>query len=107
MCWINPTPCASPRAAAWSSARTATARTSTSGTNFLRCLTPAGTIATFARNDTPLDLHAYDDEIAKGTIGRSEWSGLSYSPDGQWLFAHLQYPGETFAITGPWEKGWL
>jgi uncharacterized protein len=77
------------------------------GTNFLRCLTPAGTIATFARNDTPLDLHAYDDELAPHTIGRSEWSGLCYSPDGRWLFAHLQYPGETSAITGPWEKGWL
>jgi secreted PhoX family phosphatase len=77
------------------------------GTNFLRCLTPTGTIATFARNDTPLDLHRYDDEIEAGSIGRSEWSGLCYSPDGRWLFAHLQYPGETFAITGPWEKGWL
>ena len=37
----------------------------------------------------------------------SEWSGVSYSPDGTWLFVHLQYPGETFAITGPWERGWL
>jgi len=23
------------------------------------------------------------------------------------LFVHLQTPGETFAITGPWHKGWL
>jgi uncharacterized protein len=76
------------------------------GTNFIRALTPAGTITTFARNDTPLDLHKWEDGKA-GTYGRSEWSGLCYSPDGQWLFAHLQYPGETFAITGPWDKGWL
>ena len=76
------------------------------GTNFLRCLTPARRIETFARNDTPLDLHKWED-APKGWIGRSEWSGACYSPDGRWLFVHLQYPGKTFAITGPWEKGWL
>jgi secreted PhoX family phosphatase len=76
------------------------------GTNFLRCLTPAGTIATFARNDTPLDLHKWED-AKPGVVGRSEWSGVCYSPDGRWLFVHLQYPGETFAITGPWDKGWV
>ena len=76
------------------------------GTNFLRVLTPAGTIETFARNDTPLDLHKWEDE-KQGLVGRSEWSGICYSPDGKWLFAHLQYPGKTFAFTGPWEQGWL
>ena len=25
-------------------------------------------------------------------------------PDGRWLFANIQTPGITFAITGPWEK---
>ncbi len=77
------------------------------GTNFLRCLTPAGRIETFARCDAPLDLHQWDDEAPLGAIGRSEWSGACYSPDGRWLFVHLQYPGKTYAITGPWEKGWL
>ena len=76
------------------------------GTNFLRVLTPAGRIETFARNDSPLNLHRWE-EGEKGTFGRSEWSGASYSPDGRWLFVHLQIPGETFAITGPWERGWL
>jgi secreted PhoX family phosphatase len=76
------------------------------GTNFIRVLTPKGTIETFARNDTPLDLHKWEDG-KKGAIGRSEWSGAAYSPDGRWLFVHIQYPGKTFAITGPWEKGWL
>ena len=37
----------------------------------------------------------------------SETAGPGFSPDGKWLFLHLQYPGETFAITGPWQKGWL
>jgi uncharacterized protein len=77
------------------------------GTNFLRVLTPKGTLETFARNDTALDLHHWDDEAKKGTIGRSEWSGACYSPDGKWLFVHIQIPGKTYAITGPWEQGWL
>jgi hypothetical protein len=75
------------------------------GDNFLRVLSPAGRLETFARNDTPLDLHRWE-EGKKGEMGRSEWSGSTYSPDGKWLFVHLQYPGRTFAITGPWEKGW-
>ena len=40
-------------------------------------------------------------------VGASETAGAGFSPDGKWLFLHLQYPGETFAITGPWDKGWL
>jgi len=77
------------------------------GTNFLRALNPSGELITFARNDTPLDVHRFDDEVKRGTIGRSEWSGACYSPDGRWLFVSIQYPGKSFAITGPWEKGWL
>jgi secreted PhoX family phosphatase len=76
------------------------------GTNYLRCLTPKGSIETFARNQTPLDLHRWEGE-KKGTIGRSEWSGACYSPDGKWMFVHIQIPGVSYAITGPWERGWL
>jgi uncharacterized protein len=75
------------------------------GDNYLRILSPAGKLETFARNDTPLDLHRWE-ENKPGVFGRSEWSGSTYSPDGKWLFVHIQYPGRTFAITGPWEKGW-
>jgi secreted PhoX family phosphatase len=78
----------------------------TGGDNYLRILSPAGKLETFARNDTPLDLHRWE-ENKPGVMGRSEYSGSCYSPDGRWLFVHLQYPGRTFAITGPWEKGWL
>ncbi|MBJ7454946.1 MAG: DUF839 domain-containing protein [Thermoleophilia bacterium] len=77
------------------------------GTNFIRSLGPDGRIAPFARNDTPLDVAAFDDEVKKGTIGRSEFAGAAFSPDAQWLFVHIQYPGKSFAITGPWGKGWL
>jgi len=76
------------------------------GDNFIRVLSPAGTLETVARNDTPMDLVQWD-EGDPGTDGRSEWSGAVYSPDGRWLFVHIQYPGKSFAITGPWEKGWL
>jgi secreted PhoX family phosphatase len=31
-----------------------------------------------------------------------EWAGATWSPDGRWLFANIQTPGVTFAITGPW-----
>ena len=75
------------------------------GDNYLRVLSPAGELETFARNDTPLDLHRWE-ENKPGVMGRSEYSGSTYSPDGKWLFVHIQYPGRTFAITGPWEKGW-
>ena len=35
----------------------------------------------------------------------NEWAGACYSPDGKWLFANIQTPGVTFAITGPWGAG--
>jgi secreted PhoX family phosphatase len=37
----------------------------------------------------------------------SEFAGACYSPDGQWLFANIQSPGITVAITGPWRRGAL
>src|SRR5690606_7027323 len=50
----------------------------------------------------------------KGGAGRStgdqrntEWCGSCFSPDGRVLFANLQSPGLTVAISGPWAKGTL
>ena len=57
----------------------------------------------FAENTTPLDLEPFGET---GT-GRSEYTGVQFGPLGQWLFCHLQYPGTTYAITGPWERGCL
>lgn len=34
-----------------------------------------------------------------------EWAGACYSGDGKWLFACIQTPGVTLAITGPWGAG--
>ena len=70
------------------------------GTNRIRVFTPEGKIEEFARNDTPL-------KLGGGEFGRSEWAGSTYSPDGKWLFVSIQIPGKTFAITGPWDRGWL
>jgi secreted PhoX family phosphatase len=36
-------------------------------------------------------------------FNNSEWCGATFSPDGKWLFANIQSPGITFAITGPWQ----
>jgi secreted PhoX family phosphatase len=40
-----------------------------------------------------------------GNYRGSEWCGACFSPDGQWLFANIQKPGITVAITGPWQQG--
>jgi secreted PhoX family phosphatase len=39
------------------------------------------------------------------SLRQSEWAGVCYSPDGQWLFCNLYSPGLTLAITGPWQEG--
>jgi secreted PhoX family phosphatase len=89
--------------------------------NWIRGLTPDGRLFTFAKVTERLALHQqigqdlfpfnkrrFDRPARKGQgVGASETAGPGFSPDGKWLFVNLQYPGETFAITGPWEKGWL
>lgn len=57
-------------------------------------LTPDGQVFPFAENAVPF-------------FERAEWSGACFSPDGRWLFANLQLPGITVAITGPWCNGAL
>jgi secreted PhoX family phosphatase len=47
----------------------------------------------------------YNDVVGAGDYRQSEWAGACYSPDGRWLFANIQTPGVTFAITGPWGNG--
>ena len=75
-----------------------------SGEEFLHGLTTDGEIFPFAKNTVVLDGER------NGLVGNftgSEWAGACYSPDGKWLFANLQSPGITFAITGPWMAGAL
>lgn len=41
--------------------------------------------------------------FAKNHLNESEFAGACFSPDGNTLYANVQEPGLTFAITGPWE----
>ena len=43
----------------------------------------------------------------RGHFTGSEWAGACDNADGDWLFANIQSPGITFAITGPWSTGAL
>jgi secreted PhoX family phosphatase len=81
--------------------------------NFLLCedgqpgnrvigLTQRGDIFPFAINNVVLNGRR------NGIVGDfrySEFAGATYSPDGDWLFFNAQWPGITFAVTGPWADG--
>jgi secreted PhoX family phosphatase len=76
------------------------------GDNWMRVLTPSGTIANLAKVIAPMDLHYWDPEDfpKKGAFGASELSGACFTADGQHLFVNVQYPGLTCVITGPWQN---
>ena len=63
------------------------------GTNNLRVLTPKGKMETFAINSTPARPAPLRRARRRGLV-RLAASGPApaYSPDGKWLFVHLQYP---------------
>lgn len=58
------------------------------GVQHLLAVAPDGSTSLFARNHS----------------NTSEFTGVTFSPDGQTLFANLQSPGITFAITGPFKR---
>jgi hypothetical protein len=65
-------------------------------------VTPDGRIFPFAENNLQLQ---GEKNGFKGDMRATEWTGVCFSPDGKWMFANLQTPGITVAITGPWAKG--
>ena len=67
-------------------------------------LTLNGGIFTFAINNVVLAAPR-NPQVPAGDYRQNEWAGACYSPDGKWLFANIQTPGITFAITGPWGAG--
>ena len=75
-----------------------------SGEEFLHGLTVDGQIFKFAKNSAVLNGQRNG---ITGDFSGSEFAGACYSPDGKWLFANIQSPGITVAITGPWEDGGL
>ena len=68
----------------------------------LQVLTPDGTLFALAENATRL---RGERNGIRGDFRTQEWSGACFSPCGRWLFANLQVPGITVAITGPWADG--
>ena len=71
-------------------------------------LTRAGESYYFAKNNVALtteQVAGAGKTIVAGDHRDSEWTGACWSPDGRWLFANIQTPGITFAITGPWLHG--
>ena len=63
-------------------------------------LSQDGKLIPLALNDVQLSGH----KNFTGDFRGKEWCGATFSPDGKWLFANIQTPGITFAITGPWES---
>jgi secreted PhoX family phosphatase len=74
--------------------------------NYLKVLDPStGTLTVFAENLLYVDLNGIDPgTYPPGSLVNSEFTGATFSPDGDWLFVNLQVPGATYAITGPWEN---
>jgi secreted PhoX family phosphatase len=42
--------------------------------------------------------------LARNALNDSEFTGPTFSPDGETLFANIQDPGITVAVTGPWKR---
>jgi uncharacterized protein len=80
-----------------------------SGVQFMHGLTTDGEIFPFAQNNVILpDGVRGRPAIAPGDYSTREWAGSTFEPRrGEWLFANIQTPGITFAITGPWRNGSL
>jgi len=70
----------------------------------LHGLTTQGVLFPLAENN--MVMHGEKNGI-KGDFRAEEWAGVCFSPDGEWLFANMQNPGLTVAITGPWKEGGL
>ena len=67
-------------------------------------LTADGQLFRFCQINHELDYNYLDHDLGR-TVRESEWAGVTFSPDGQWLFCNLYNPGVTLAISGPWQDG--
>ena len=78
-----------------------------SGTRLLG-LTAAGEAYIFCKNNVQLsaaELAAAGKQVPAGDHRGREFCGACFDPTGRILFANIQTPGITVAITGPWAKG--
>jgi secreted PhoX family phosphatase len=67
-------------------------------------LTQDGQLHLFARNNIVLK---GERNGISGDFRRMEFAGVTYSPDGEWMFVNVPQPGITCAITGSWREGML
>lgn len=74
------------------------------GVQRIHGMTRDGRLFPFIRNHVVLDGERHD---YRGDFRDREFTGVSFSPDGAWMFFNVQTPGITFAVTGPWEEGKL
>ena len=58
----------------------------------------------FCQTNPQIEGHYAGHDLQMTALG-SEWAGVCFSADGQWMFVNLYNPGITFAITGPWQDG--
>jgi secreted PhoX family phosphatase len=79
-----------------------------SGEEFMHGLTADGEIFQLAKNNADLTAGTAGKPVNAQDYRGSEWAGATFEvKHGKWLFANLQSPGVTFAITGPWSDGGL
>jgi len=67
-------------------------------------LTATGELFRFCQINPELEGQYGGHSLEKSAF-HSEWSGVTFSGDGKWLFANIFNPGVTVAITGPWVDG--
>ena len=67
-------------------------------------LTENGRLFNFAANNLDFRQTSFQG-FEQEDYREEEWCGATFSHDGKWLFANIQTPGVTFAITGPWQQG--
>lgn len=73
---------------------------------FLAGLDSSGELYAFCQVNPRLT-GAYAGHDLSATARISEWAGVCFSPDGEWMFANVFKPGFTCAITGPWIEGFV
>jgi len=67
-------------------------------------LTAEGRLFRFCQINPRLDA-SFGGHNLHQTVRNSEWAGVTFSPDGQWLFCNIYRPGVSVVITGPWQDG--
>lgn len=67
-------------------------------------LTAQGQLFRFCQINPRLSGHHSGFDLPR-TLLNSEWAGVTFSRDGQWLFCNIYKPGLSIAITGPWQEG--